>query len=377
MKKTIEGSEAMAETVENCDPDVVACFPITPSTHIAEDLDKIYSNGKIRDFIPVESELSAMSALIGASAAGGRCFSTTSSQGLALMHEAIFNAAGMRLSPVMVVANRALSAPLNIWNDHQDSVSERDSGWLQLFCETNQEACDTIPQAFKIAESAAIPVMVCVDGFYLTHAVEQIDIPEKELIAKYLPKFAPKAKLDTQNPLSMGAYAFPSDYQDFRKDLFDDIVKSKADIMKAHDEWAKLTGRNYGNGLFEGYRLEDAEYVFLGMGSVMGNAKEAVDKMRIKGGKVGALRLKSFRPFPGEELAKAIAGKKVAVFEKAVSLGGDAPIYTELTTAVLEFHPNAVISSFIGGLGGKDVTVEHVVQILEKIKGREPVKEWI
>ncbi len=377
MKKTIEGSEAMAETVQNCNPDVVACFPITPSTHIAEDLDHIYSNGGIRDFIPVESELSAISALIGASATGGRSFSTTSSQGLALMHEALFNAAGMRLSPVMVVANRALSAPLNIWNDHQDSVSERDSGWLQLFCETNQEACDAIPQAFKIAESIAIPVMVCVDGFYLTHAVEQVDVPDKELIAKYLPKFSPKVKLDSQNPITMGAYAFPSDYQDFRKDLFDDLNNSKADIMRAHDEWAKLTGRKYGNGLFEGYRLEDAEFVFLGMGSVMGNAKEAVDRMRAKGEKVGALKLRSFRPFPGEELAKAIAGKKVAVFEKAISLGGDAPIYTELTTAALEFHPNVVISSFIGGLGGKDVTVEVVVQVLQKIKGQEPLKEWV
>ncbi len=377
MKKTVEGSSAIAETVENCDPDVVACFPITPSTHIAEDLDNIYTNGKIRDFIPVESEFSAISALIGASAAGGRCFSTTSSQGLALMHEALFNAAGMRLSPVMAVANRALSAPLNIWNDHQDSISERDSGWLQLFCETNQEACDTIPQAFKIAEKLALPVMVCIDGFYLTHAVEQIEVPEKELIAKFLPKFNPKFKLDTENPLSLGAYAFPADYQDFRKDIFDDIANSKAEVMNVHDEWVQLTGRGYGNGLFEGYSLEDAEFVFLGMGSVMGNAKEAVDRLRARGEKAGVLRLRSYRPFPGKELAKAIAGKKVAVFEKAVSLGGDAPIYTELMTSAQEFGSNAVISSFIGGLGGKDVTVEHVEQVFNKIKGGKPLKEWV
>jgi pyruvate ferredoxin oxidoreductase alpha subunit len=377
MKKTIEGSSAIAETVENCDPDVVACFPITPSTHIAEDLDKIYADGGIRDFIPVESELSAVSALIGASAAGGRCFSTTSSQGLALMHEAVFCAAGMRLSPVMVVANRALSAPLNIWNDHQDSVSERDSGWMQLFCETNQEACDTIPQAFKIAEKLAIPVMVCVDGFYLTHAVEQVDIPEKELIAKFLPKFSPKVKLDPLNPMSMGTYAFPSDYQDFRKDLFDDLKNSKAEITKIHDEWAQLTGRKYGNGLFEGYSLQDADCVFLGMGSVMGNAKEAVDQLRKSGEKAGVLRLKSFRPFPAEEIAKAIAGKKVAVFEKAISLGGDSPIYSEIMAAVAEAGCDSTVSSFIGGLGGKDVTVDHVKQMFGRIKGGKPVKEWV
>lgn len=377
MKKTIEGSAAMAETVENCNPDVVACFPITPSTHIAEDLDQIYTNGGIRDFIPVESELSAMSALIGASAAGARCFSTTSSQGLALMHEAVFCTAGMRLSPVMVVANRALSAPLNIWNDHQDSISERDSGWLQLFCETNQEACDTIPQAFKIAEKVALPVMVCVDGFYLTHAVDQVDIPEKDLISKFLPKFVPHVKLDPQNPITIGAYAFPSDYQDFRKDLVDDLEKSKEDVIKANEEWAKLTGRGYGNGLFEGYSLQDAEFVFLGMGSVMGNAKEAVDQLRASGMKAGVLRLKSYRPFPGKELAKAIAGKKVAVFEKAISPGGDAPLYSELLTAVSETGCNAILSSFIGGLGGKDVTVENVKQMFAKIKGGKPVKEWV
>ncbi len=377
MKKTIEGSAAIAETAKNCDPDVVACFPITPSTHIAEDLNKLYADGEIRDFIPVEAEFSAISALIGASSAGGRAFSTTSSQGLALMHEAIFCTAGMRLSPVMVVANRALSAPLNIWNDHQDSISERDSGWIQLFCETNQEACDTVPQAFKIAESVGLPAMVCIDGFYLTHAVEQIDIPEKEQISGYLPKFNPKYKLDPENPISLGVYAFPEHYQDFRKDVFDDMGKSKEDIRKAHDEWSKITGRTYGDGLIEKYKLEDAESVFVGMGSVMGNAKEAVDNLRSDGKKVGVLRIKSFRPFPGKEIAEALAGKNVAVFEKAISFGGEAPIYSEIMTAVGENKSDAVISSFIGGLGGKDVTVNHVKEILDKVSGGKPLKEWV
>jgi pyruvate ferredoxin oxidoreductase alpha subunit len=377
MRKTIEGSEAIAETVQNCDPDVVACFPITPSTHIAEDLDKIYANGGIRDYVPVEAEFSSISALIGASAAGGRAFSATSSQGLALMHEALFCAAGMRLSPVMVVANRALSAPLNIWNDHQDSVSERDSGWIQLFCESNQEACDTIPQAFRIAEKVALPAMVCIDEFYLTHAVEQIDVPGKDSVSQFLPKFNPKVKLDTENPMTLGAYAFPADYQGFRQDLFEDLERSKEEITKANEDWGALTGRKYGNGLFEEYSLQDAEFVFVGMGSVMGNAKEAADQMRAAGEKAGVLRLKSFRPFPGKELAKALEGKKAAVFEKAVSLGGDSPLYSELMTAVAETGSGATLSSFIGGLGGKDVTVNHVKQMLGKIKGGKPVKEWV
>ncbi|MFH1448302.1 MAG: transketolase C-terminal domain-containing protein [Candidatus Micrarchaeota archaeon] len=377
MEKTIEGSAAIAETTKNCNPDVVACFPITPSTHIAEDLNKLHSDGEIRDFIPVEAEFSSISAIMGASAAGARAFSTTSSQGLALMHEAMFCAAGMRLSPVMVVANRALSAPLNIWNDHQDSVSERDSGWIQLFCESNQEACDTIPQAFKVAEKAGLPAMVCIDGFYLTHAVEQIDIPEKEVIDKFLPKFNPEVKLDPENPLSLGVYAFPEHYQGFRKDLFDDLGRSKEDIRKAHDEWAQLTGRKYGDGLIEKYMLEDAECVFIGMGSVIGNAKEAVDEMRASGKKVGVLKVRSYRPFPGKEIANSIAGKKVAVFEKAVSMGGEAPIYSEVMAAVGENDSGAVVSSFIGGLGGKDVTVNHVKGILDKISGGKPFKEWV
>ncbi len=182
MKKTIEGSFAVAEVVKGCQPDVVACFPITPSTHIAEELDRIYTNGGIKSYTAVESEFSAISMLVGASAAGARAFTTTDSQGLALMHEVLFAAAGMRLPMVIVNANRSLSAPLSIWNDHQDSVSERDSGWIQIYCKNNQEVVDTVPQAFKISQDTNIPVMVCMDGFYLTHLVEQIDIPDKKMI---------------------------------------------------------------------------------------------------------------------------------------------------------------------------------------------------
>jgi len=379
--KTLEGSEAVAEVVKNCEPEVIACFPITPSTHIAEDLAQMYSDGKIKQYIAVESEFSAISAMAGASAAGGRTFSATSSQGLALMHEILFAAAGMRLPMVLVVANRSLSAPLSIWNDHQDTISERDSGWIQLYCESNQEAVDTVPQAFKISESTKIPVMVCMDGFYLTHSVEQIDVPETEMIRKFLPPFNPELKLDSNKPITLGSYAFPEHYQDFRKDLEEDMIKSEGTIRKAHDEWAKLSGRGYGNGLWEGANLEEAECVFVGMSSVMGNAKAVVESEINKGNrKYGALRIKSYRPFV-EEVAELLKGKKsVAVFEKDISFGGVPPLYSEILDSLyhLEEKERPVLSSFIGGLGGRDVTREVIRGVFKKTEQQEkPLREFV
>jgi len=366
-KRTIEGSFAVAEVVKDCEPDVVACFPITPSTHIAEELDNIYTNGGLKSYTAVESEFSAISMLVGASAAGGRAFTTTDSQGLALMHEVLFAAAGMRLPMVIVNANRSLSAPLSIWNDHQDSVSERDSGWIQLYCKNNQEVVDTVPQAFKISEDTNIPVMVCMDGFYLTHLVEQIDVPDKEMIKKYLPKAPPRAKLDTENPLTIGMYALPKDYQNFRMDLDVDVKKAKKNIRNEMEAWAKISGRSYGNGLWEEYKTDDAEYLFVGMGSLMENAEISVDKMREEGKKVGLVAIRSFRPFP-EEVVEVFRGKKgIAVFEKAVSMGASAPLYSELSAAAREKDVDAPLSSFIGGLGGKDVTVKDVEEVFGKI----------
>ncbi len=372
---TVEGSKAVAEVIVNCAPDVVACFPITPSTHIAEELNKAYMDGKLKAYVTVESEFSAISALAGASAAGARTFSTTSSQGLALMHEVLFAAAGMRLPIVMVVANRSLSAPLSIWCDHQDSVSERDSGWLQLYCETNQETVDTVPLAYKIAEKLLLPVMVCMDGFYLTHAVEQLEVPDKNIIKKFLPSFSPKLKLDTKNPITFGAYAKPEHYQDFRNDLDDDVHASKEIIMKMNKELDKITGRSCGNGLIEQYKVNDAERILVAMSSVCGNIKEAVDILREKGEKVGLLRIKSFRPFPYEDVNKSLAGKKhVGVIEKDMSAGAHPPLYVDIVSS---FDKETVpVSSFIGGLGGRDITVEHIIKLFEKLK-QKPTKQWI
>jgi pyruvate ferredoxin oxidoreductase alpha subunit len=377
VKKTIEGSIAIAEAVKNCEPDVVACYPITPSTHIAETLAQYYANGEIKSYSATESEFSSISIICGASAAGGRAFTTTSSQGLALMHEVVYAAAGMRLPLVMVVGNRALSAPLNIWCDHQDSIAERDSGWIQLYCENSQEGVDTTIQAFKIAENLMLPAMVCIDGFYLTHTVEPVDIPTIEEVRKFLPKYAPMVKLDPENPVSMGEYALPDTYQDFRQDVHNDNLAAKGKIVETDNEFKQMFGRGYG-GLLEGYKNEDADYIFLAMGTVVGNAKEAVDELRAKGKKAGAVKVRSFRPFPEEEVRKVLEGKKhIAVFEKSYSLGSFAPLYSEVVNSLYSLKKRPIVSSFIGGLGGKDVPVNRLVEIFKSIRKREALRVWV
>ena len=377
-RKTVEGSSAVAEAVKNCEPDVAACYPITPSTHVAEELAQFYANGELKSYIATESELSSMSACIGASAAGSRTVTVTSSQGLALMHEAVFNAAGMRLPILMIVGNRSLSAPLNIWNDWEDSIVERDSGWLQIFCENGQESADAVPQAFKIAEAVMLPVMVCFDGFYITHAVEPVDIPTMEETRKFLPKFNPAVKLDPQNPVSMGEYAFPQHYQGFRDDVHRDMLASEKKVKEIHDEYAKMFGRSYGNGLLEEYKSQDAEIILVSMGSVCGNIKEAVDQLRAKGEKAGLVRVRLLRPFPYAAVAKALEGKKfVGVFEKAYSLGALPPLYGEVVAALADAKARPVASSFVGGLGGKDVTVGNMLELFAKIRQGKKLVEWV
>jgi len=368
--KVLEGGNAIAESTLNCEPEVVACYPITPSTPIAEAMAAYYANGLIKEFIDVEAEFSALSSLIGASAAGARTFSTTSSQGLLLMHEAIFNAAGMRLPIVMAVANRAVSAPLNIWNDLQDSISQRDTGWLQFYARTNQQAVDLMPQAFKIAEKTMIPAMVCVDGFYLTHKLEQIDVPEKKLIKEFLPEFNPKVKLDPNNPLSLGVYAGPAHYQEFRADLHEDLINSLNEIKKQAKEFEELTKRK--QFVLEEFKTEDADFILIGLGSMMSNVFEAVKELREKGEKVGAIHLNVFRPFPSKELRKALEGKKIGVIDRALSLGAKAPLYLEIREAL----PKEEISSFYGALGGRAITRKEAKKIFEMLK--QKVKEsWI
>jgi len=374
-RKTIEGSIAVAEVVKNCNPGVVACYPITPSTHIAETLNKYYADGELRSYIAVESEFSAMSALVGGSAAGERTFTVTSSQGLALMHEVLFMASGARLPIVAVVANRALSAPLSIFNDHQDSISERDSGWIQLYCESIQESVDAVPQAYKTAEEIKLPVIICMDGFYLTHSVEQVDIPDKDLIDEYLPKYKPEIKLDPGNPISIGTYAMPDNYQSFREDLEKDMIMAKDILKKNCDEYQKLTKRFLSNGLFEEYKCSDAEYLLIAMGSIVGNIKIVVDSLREKGGKVGVLRIKSFRPFP-KEVRKILENKKsIGVFEKNISPGGANALYAEILNSLYDSNKKPVVSGFIGGLGQKDISLDNIKEMFEIVmSGKKTIK---
>ncbi|MBU0636050.1 pyruvate ferredoxin oxidoreductase [Candidatus Micrarchaeota archaeon] len=371
--KTLNGAKAVAEAVKNCQPDVVACYPITPSTHIAEEMNHYYANGDTKTFIAVESEFSAISALIGGAATGARTFTATSSQGLLLMHEALFNAAGMRLPIVMVVANRAVSAPLSIWNDEQDSMSQRDTGWIQLYCKNNQEAVDSVIQAFEIAETTLLPVMVCIDGHYLTHAVGQVNIPPQSEVQDVLPPFKPKIFLDPENPLSLGVYTNPSHYQEFREDLHNDLLQSKEKIIEIGKKFGKRFLRTY--GLFEEYKLKDAEFVLVGLGSVMDNVKATVNELRNENQKVGALHLRCFRPFPSEELKKILSGKTIGVIERDLSLGAQPPLYTEIVEALQ--GTNTIVSSFFGGLGGRNLDRTAIKVLFQKIKSKKPLKEWI
>lgn len=372
MLKTVEGASVIGEIVVKCKAQVVACYPITPTTHLTEALSKYYADGKIPEYVTVESEFSALSALVGASAAGSRTFTTTGGQGLLLMHEVLFSTSGMRLPIVMVVGNRAVSSPLNIWNDEQDTISQRDTGWIQVYCRNNQEAVDAVPQAYYVAEKILLPVMVCMDGHYLTHSVEQVDVADEKIVEKFLPPYTYPLKLDPENPVSVGVYANPTHYQIFREDLMKDMETAKELLVEAGKKWGELTGRSY--GLINEYKVRDAERVILGLGSVMDNVITIVNELRDKGEKVGALHLRVFRPFPREELRKALAGKKVGVIDRDISTGAQAPVYVEVAEALN--NSGAEVSSFFGGLGGRGIKRDHIRAMFEKLRNG-PVKEWV
>lgn len=358
MKKLLEGSIAVAEAVKLCGPKVIAAYPITPSTHIPEKLSEFVANGEMdADFIGVESEHSALSACIGASATGVRTFTATSSQGLALMHELLFVAAGMRLPIVVAVVNRALSAPLNIFNDQQDSVSERDAGWIQLYAETGQEATDMVFQAFKIAEDGAVllPVMVCLDGFYISHTSEVIDVPDQPAVKSFLPDYAPKhAYLDPARPITQGAWAMQNEYFDLRNELSRAVDASLPKIRSVHDDFAAKFNRKYGDGLVEKYG--SSTVVVVSMGSVCGNVKEVADKMGFE-----LLRVRCFRPFPKQRIREELAGKElVIVLEKDVALGlGSGALFSEVRDAMYGSQKPKIVN-FVGGLGGKDITIRDI-----------------
>jgi len=373
MPELIEGSLAVAEAVRLCRPQVIAAYPITPQTHIVEALAEMVANCKLdADYITVESEFSALSACLGASAAGSRTYSATTSQGLALMFEVCFNVAGMRLPIVMTIANRALGAPLSIWNDQQDSISLRDSGWLQFYAEDNQEATDLHYIAYRVCEdpSVLLPAFVCFDGFILSHTYEPVEQLTQADVDKYLPAFAPKERLDAADPISFGMYATPEYYHEFRYAHDKALKDSQSIIEKAGKEFAKLFGRDY-SAVVEGYHLSDAETVLVAMGSICGTTKDAIDEMRAAGKKVGLLKIRVFRPFPTEELAKALAGaKRIAVLDKNISLGSKGAVAFEVKDAL--YGSGIPVYGYILGLGGRDVRkkdIKEIVGLAEKGKG--------
>ncbi len=370
-REVMEGSQAVARVVASCDVKVIAAYPITPQTHIVQELAKMHADGVIDcEYINVEAEFSAISAILGATAAGARSFTATCSQGLALMHEVVFASAGMRIPLVMVIANRALSAPINIWNDHQDSMAERDSGWIQLYCENVQEVVDSVVQAYKIAEhkDVLLPVMVGMDGFYLTHVYEPVEIPPKEKVVKFLGKFNYPYRLDPKKPVTMGPLGFPADYARLRKQLAEAVWNSKKVVRKVHDDYAKRFGRSYGDGLLEVYG--DGGKAIVAMGSMCGTIKHMIDKDELED--VSLIRVRTFRPFPKDEIKDVLRDKDtVIVMEKNISLGNAGAVYLEVRDALYDEKRKPKIVNFIVGLGGVDVnrpTVKYVVEKAEKVK---------
>src|SRR6201997_3542400 len=318
MLKQTEGSHAMAEAIAMCRPEVVCAYPITPQTHIVEGLGEMVRAGELKncEFINVESEFGALSVAIGASAAGARAYTATASQGLLFMAEAVYNASGLGLPIVMTLGNRAIGAPINIWNDHSDAMSVRDSGWIQLYAESNQEAVDLHIQAFRLAEMLSMPVMVCVDGFILTHAVERIDIPDQADVDAYLPPYEPIQVLDPQDPISIGAMGGPDAFTEVRYLQHYKQTLALRLIPEFAADFKTRSGRDSG-GLLRAYRTEDAELLVIAMGSVNGTIKDTIDEMRAGGIRIGLLTLVSFRPFPTQALREVLVGvKHVAVIEK-------------------------------------------------------------
>ncbi|NLH22707.1 MAG: pyruvate ferredoxin oxidoreductase [Methanothrix sp.] len=367
--KVVEGSYAVAHAVMCCRPDVISAYPITPQTHIVENLSQMVANGELdSEFLTVDSEFSALSVLVGVCAAGGRGYSSTTSQGLALMYEVLYNVSGLRMPLVMNVANRAMGAPLNIWNDQQDSIGARDVGWIQIYAENVQEAVDATLQAYKIAEDREIrtPVMVCMDGFVLTHVYEPVELLDKEKAREFLPDFKPEHILDPAHPITFGAFADPSTYTEFRYQQFEAQLKALPKIEEGARQFQESFGRYYG-GLIDGYFLDDAEIVIVTLGSVIGTIKDAIDAMRSEGKKVGLLKIRSYRPFPVQALRKALKDAAViAVIEKDVAIGGEAGLVTDLKAAFYSSSIRIPIIGFAAGLGGRDITIKDIRKMVEK-----------
>ncbi|MFA5420882.1 MAG: pyruvate ferredoxin oxidoreductase [Patescibacteria group bacterium] len=366
-KQILEGSRAIALTVNNIGPDVISAYPITPQTHIVEDLAKIKANGEGNyEYVRAESEFTAASIVLGASATGSRVYSATSSQGLLLMTEVVYNISGLRLPIVMTLVNRAISSPINIWNDQQDAMAIRDAGWIMFFAENNQEAIEQHVLAYKIAEETKIPVFVNIDGFILSHCYEAVEIPSKKDINKFLGKYKAKSGeyLDTKNPVTIGAFMAPNNYQSSRENLNKDFNASIKKINNNYSDWKKTINqkcKKNDNGLFEYTGEKKVNTIVVAMGSVIGTIKSALKNEK----NVGILKIKTYRPFPHQEIydiIKEVGAKNIIVLEKSVSIGSFSPLYSDICA----LNKKQTIKNFISGLGGKDIKESDIKNIIKK-----------
>ncbi|KPU27524.1 pyruvate ferredoxin oxidoreductase [Caloranaerobacter sp. TR13] len=368
IRERLSGNEAVATAMKQINPDVVAAFPITPSTEVPQYFSQFVANGSVdTEFVAVESEHSAMSACVGASAAGARVMTATSANGLALMWEILYIAASSRLPIVMPVINRALSGPINIHNDHSDSMGARDSGWIQLYSEDNQEAYDNIIQAIRIAEhkDVRLPVMVCLDGFIVSHSVENIELLETEKVKEFVGEYDPglDTLLNPEQPVAMGPLDLPPHYFEHKRQQAEAMKNAKKVILEIAKEFEALTGRKY--GLFEEYKMEDAEVAIVVLNSTAGTAKEVVDELREKGVKAGLIKIRVFRPFPVEELRDALKHvKAIAVMDKADSFSAaGGPVFVETRAALYDAETKPVVINYIYGLGGRDVRTNDIMKV--------------
>lgn len=374
MLKQMEGSMAVAQAVALCRPEVICAYPITPQTHIVEGLGGMVKSGELQncEFINVESEFAALSVAIGSSAAGARSYTATASQGILFMAEAVYNASGLGLPIVMTIGNRAIGAPINIWNDHSDSMALRDAGWIQLFAETNQEAADLHIQAFKLAEALSCPVMVCVDGFILTHAYDRIDMPTQEQVDAYLPPFEPVQVLDCADPVSIGAMVGPDAFFEVRYLQHHKQLRALELIPQLAQEFKAQFGRDSG-GLIRTYRCDDAETIVVALGSLVGTVKDVVDEAREAGHRIGVVSICSFRPFPLKEMRAALQNaKRVVVLEKCLAVGIGGIVSDGVRKALSGVHLKGY--TVIAGLGGRPVTKQSLLDLFGRAQ-REELEE--
>jgi pyruvate/2-oxoacid:ferredoxin oxidoreductase alpha subunit len=385
MRMVMTGNYASAYGAKLARAEVIAAYPITPQTSIVEKLAEFVATGELKaKFIPVESEHSAMAACIAAQTAGARTYTATSSHGLTLMHEVLMWASGARLPIVMTNVSRAMAPPWSVWVDHMDSIAQRDTGWLQFFCQSNQEVLDTIIMAYKVCESAGVmlPAMIIEDAFILSHTSEPVDVPEQQLVDSFLPTYSPDLKIEVGKARGFGSLVKPDQYMEFRYKAMLGMKEAHDRILRVEQEFKHVFGREHG-GLLERYRCEDAETILVAAGSVAATAKDVVDALRANGRRVGLARIRAFRPFPHDEI-RSLASKLegIAVLDRSYTFGAAGAMFTEVKASVYSCQKRPVMKNYIAGLGGRDITPKILERIFEDIqviakRGAEDEVEWV